>query len=188
LTAGEGAVDEPDPHVIQAARSGDLDAFGSLVRRYQGDVYRFVLHLIGDPTSAEDITQDSFVRAYRFLGRYRGDSRFSTWLFSIARNCVNDELRRAGRRARLNLALEAHEPPDARSDRTSEIEVREALASLPHDLLESVVIIDIFGMSYREASTLTGAPEGTLKSRVHRARERLVALLGPHPEEQADEG
>lgn len=180
-------MEEPDPHVIKAARAGDLKAFESLVRHYQGDVYRFVLHLTADPSIAEDVTQDAFVRAYRFLKRYRGDSRFSTWLFSIARNCVQDEYRRAGRRARLAQSLEAHELPQTRADSSSDIEVREALATLPRELVESVVIIDVFGFSYREASLLTGTPEGTLKSRAHRARERLVSILGQRSEGQADE-
>ena len=186
-------MEEPDPHVIRAAKAGDLKAFESLVRSYQGDVYRFVLHLTGQSSSAEDITQDCFVRAYRFLKRYRGDSRFSTWLFSIARNCVYDEFRRAGRRGRLNESLEAHGPVDqvlaeAGADATAAVEVREALAMLPNELRESVVIIDMFGFSYREASQLTGTPEGTLKSRAHRGRERLISMLGPHSEERADEG
>ena len=181
-------MEEPDPHVIRAAKAGDLKAFESLVRGYQGDVYRFVLHLTGQPAMAEDITQDCFVRAYRFLKRYRGESRFSTWLFSIARNCVYDEFRRAGRRGRLTESLEARDVAEEQSDATSAVEVREALATLPHELRESVVIIDMFGFSYREASRLTGTPEGTLKSRAHRGRERLIAMLGPHSEEQADEG
>lgn len=181
-------MEEPDPHVIRAAKAGDLQAFEGLVRRYQGDVYRFVLHLARDPTVAEDITQDAFVRAFRFLKRYRGDSRFTTWLFSIARNCVHDEFRRAGRRLRLNESVEAHELPEARADPSAGIEVRDALATLPHELLESVVIIDMFGFSYREAAQLTGTPEGTLKSRAHRARERLVSILGPDSEEHVDEG
>jgi RNA polymerase sigma-70 factor (ECF subfamily) len=188
LIPGEDAVEEPDPHVIRNAKAGDLQAFESLVRRYQRDVYRFALHLTSDPSLSEDVTQDTFVRAYRFLRRYRGDSRFSTWLFSIARNCVHDEFRRAGRRSRLSDSLEAREVVANPTDRTSDIEVREALATLPQELLESVVIIDMFGFSYREAEQLTGTPEGTLKSRAHRGRERLVSLLGPHSEEHADEG
>ena len=181
-------MEEPDPHVIRAAKAGDLQAFEALVRRYQGDVYRFVLHLARDPTLAEDITQDAFVRAFRFLKRYRGDSRFTTWLFSIARNCMHDEFRRAGRRLRLNETVGSHEVLDVSADSGAGIEVREALATLPHELLESVVIIDMFGFSYREAAQLTGTPEGTLKSRTHRARERLVSILGPQSEERVDEG
>ena len=180
-------MEEPDPHVVRAAKAGDLEAFESLVRRYQGDVYRFVLHLARDPSAAEDITQDAFVRAYRFLKRYRGDSRFSTWLFSIARNCVYDEFRRATRRVRLNASLDAHDVVEERADQTAALEVRDALATLPEELRESVVIIDMFGFSYREASQVTGTPEGTLKSRAHRGRERLLSILGPQAEERADE-
>lgn len=181
-------MEEPDPHVIRAAKAGDLHAFEGLVRRYQGDVYRFVLHLARDPTLAEDITQDAFVRAFRFLERYRGDSRFTTWLFSIARNCVHDEFRRAGRRLRLSESVRSHEAPEAGPDSGSGIEVREALATLPPELLESVVIIDMFGFSYREAAQLTGTAEGTLKSRAHRARERLLSILGPDSQDRVDEG
>lgn len=180
-------MEEPDPHVVAAARGGDLRAFESLVRRYQSDVFRFCLHLVSDRSLAEDVTQDTFIRAYRFLKRYRGDSRFSTWLFSIARNCVQDEFRRAGRRARLVQKMEVHSETEPAADRTSRPEVTEALATLPRELLEPVVMIDVFGFSYREVSTITGVAEGTIKSRVHRGRERLVALLGPQSEADADE-
>jgi RNA polymerase sigma-70 factor, ECF subfamily len=102
----EGAVVEPDPQLVAAARAGDLDAFSQLVRRYQGHVWRLSFHLVRNDAVADDVTQDAFVRAYRFLSRYRGESRFSTWLFSITRNCAIDELRRAGRRKRLSDRLE----------------------------------------------------------------------------------
>ena len=180
-------MDEPDPHVVAAARRGDLTAFEGLVRRYQGDVFRFCLHLVSDHSLAEDVTQETFIRAYRFLKRYRGDSRFSTWLFSIARNCVQDEFRRAGRRARLVQRIEKREPPEDVRDETTGPEVREALATLPPELLEPIVMIDVFGFSYREVATITAVPEGTVKSRVHRGRERLLGLLGPQREEDADE-
>lgn len=180
-------MDEPDPHVVAAARGGDLDAFEGLVRRYQGDVFRFCLHLVSDRSLAEDVTQDTFIRAYRFLKRYRGDSRFSTWLFSIARNCAQDEFRRAERRARLVHKIETKRPSEDARDETSAPEVREALATLPRDLLEPIVMIDVFGFSYREVAAITSTPEGTVKSRVHRGRERLLELLGPQREEDADE-
>ena len=180
-------MDEPDPHVVAAARRGDMTAFEGLVRRYQGDVFRFCLHLVSDRSLAEDVTQETFIRAYRFLGRYRGDSRFSTWLFSIARNCVQDEFRRAGRRARLVQKLEKRKSPEGARDETTGPEVREALATLPRELLEPIVMIDVFGFSYREVAEVTSTPEGTVKSRVHRARERLLEMLGPQTEEGADE-
>jgi RNA polymerase sigma-70 factor (ECF subfamily) len=181
--APEGAVHEPDPYVLEAARRGDVDAFAELVRGYQPDVWRLVVHLVRDDDMANDITQDAFVRAYRFLKRYRGDSKFSTWLFAIARNCARDELRRRGRQRRVSERLLAQPTPTSSGDRTAGIEVREALATLPLDLREPVVMIDMFGASYKEVGRMLKLPVGTVKSRVHRARELLVAFLA-EPEEE----
>jgi RNA polymerase sigma-70 factor (ECF subfamily) len=182
----EGALDEPDPQVVEAARRGDLGAFERLVRRYQGDVWRLSFHLVHDETLAHDVTQNAFLRAFRFLRRYRGESKFSTWLFTIARNCAVDELRRTSRQDRIVRRADA-EPARTHPDHTTRIEVREALADLPANLREPVVLIDMFGMSYREVSGLLRIPEGTVKSRVHRARELLAAALRPEPEEGAGE-
>lgn len=170
-------MDEPDPQVVKAARRGDLRAFETLVRRYQGDVWRLACHLVHNPSVADDITQDAFVRAFRFLPDYRGDAKFSTWLFSIARNCARDEMRRAGRRQRTQDAL-SPEPEESRPE-TFSMEVREALAALPLDLREPLLLIDLAGSSYREVAGALGVPEGTIKSRVHRARELLAEALGP---------
>src|SRR5688572_33103402 len=92
---------EPDPQLVRAARGGDRNAFGLLVRHCQGDVWRLVFHLVRDETLADDVTQDAFVRAYRFLPGYRADAKFSTWLYAIARNCAMDELRKAARRRKV---------------------------------------------------------------------------------------
>jgi RNA polymerase sigma-70 factor (ECF subfamily) len=169
---------------VGAARGGDTGAFESLVRLYQGHVWRLALHLLHDPDLASDATQEAFVRAYRFLPRYRGDSRFSTWLFSIARNCALDEGRKATRRRRITDRAEA-EPLPPSKDLGVAIEVREALSSLPADLREPVVMIDMFGISYKEVAAILGTPEGTVKSRVHRARELLVRSLTPRSGEDA---
>jgi RNA polymerase sigma-70 factor, ECF subfamily len=156
----EAEVHEPDPTVVAAARRGDAAAFEELVRGCQADVWRLCLHLLRDPGLADDATQDAFVRAFRFLPRFRGDARFSTWLLSIARNCAVDDGRR--------------------------LEVREALAALPLELREPVVLIDVLGLAYRDAARLLEVAEGTVKSRVHRAREALAAALAPDavPEEE----
>jgi RNA polymerase sigma-70 factor, ECF subfamily len=182
----EAVVDEPDPQVVQAARSGDLRAFEALVRRYQGDVWRLSFHLVRDDSLADDITQDTFMRVFRFMRRYRADSKFSTWLFSIARNCAMDELRRSARRARLRGRVEAETQGYVRGEHTG-VEVRDVLAQLPLGLREPVVMIDMFGMSYREVAEILAVPEGTIKSRVHRAREQLASQLSP-PGEQENEG
>jgi RNA polymerase sigma-70 factor, ECF subfamily len=174
-------VDEPEPGVVAAARGGDLGAFEALVRRFQGDVWRLAFHLVRNEDLADDVTQDAFVRAYRFLARYRGDSKFSTWLFSVTRNCALDELRRASRRRRMSSRLGA-EPVPPPPEHGAGVEVREALAALPLELREPVVLIDMFGVSYREVAAMLHVPEGTVKSRVHRARALLAAALGSRSE------
>ena len=173
-----GIVQEPDPQVISDARAGDRHAFGTLVRQCQGDVWRLVFHLVRDETLADDVTQDAFVRAYRFLPGYRADAKFSTWLYSIARNCAMDELRRASRRRKVVEKLGA-ETPSIETDHSAVMEVREAIAALPDDLREPVILIDLLGTSYRDAAAILDTAEGTVKSRVHRARETLAGMLRP---------
>lgn len=177
---------EPDPEVVAAAKAGEMRAFEQLVRRFQADVWRLSFHLLHDEVLADDATQDTFVRAYRFLSRYRGESKFSTWLLSIARNCALDEGRRAGRRRKVTERIEAQPRPPT-PDAGIAIEVREAVASLPMDLREPIVLIDMMGASYKDVAAMLGAPEGTIKSRVHRAREALVTMLGPVAEETSNE-
>ena len=177
---------EPDPDVVRAARAGNIHAFEDLVRRHQGDVWRLCFQLVRNEAIADDATQESFIRAFRFLPRYRADSKFSTWLFSIARNCALDELRRAGRRRRTVARLEA-EPERSQSDPGLRVEVRDALGQLPTDLREPVVFIDMFGASYKETAAILDVPVGTVKSRVHKARRMLCHRLFDDPEEAADE-
>jgi RNA polymerase sigma-70 factor (ECF subfamily) len=180
-------MEEPDPQVVAAARRGDVAAFEILVRRYQGDVWRLAVHLLHDESLADDVTQEAFVRAFRFLPRYRGEAKFSTWLFTIARNCANDEMRRSGRRRNLQGRLD-QERPRTPSDESVALEVREALAALPMDLREPVVLIDMFGASYAEVAGILGTPVGTVKSRVHRARSTLAHSLLAQRRERAGEG
>jgi RNA polymerase sigma-70 factor, ECF subfamily len=169
-------VHEPEPQVVGAARTGDLAAFESLVRAYQGDVWRLCYQLVRDRSVADDVTQDAFLRAFRFLPRFRGDAKFSTWLFTIARNCALDELRRAGRRRTLEHALERADEPRT-PEPSARMEIREAVAGLSLELREPLVFIDMFGLSYSEVGTILGLPLGTVKSRVHRARHRLAEHL-----------
>jgi RNA polymerase sigma-70 factor (ECF subfamily) len=189
LTSGGPAdkVQEPDPQLVVAARGGDLGAFEQLVRRYQGDVWRLAFHLVRDDGMADDVTQDAFVRAFRFLRRYRADAKFSTWLFTITRNCAMDELRRAARRTRTKRRAEI-EADTVATEHGISIEVKDAVAALPMDLREPIVLIDMLGVPYKEAARMLRVPEGTVKSRVHRARELLVELLTPGGREGAGEG
>ncbi len=184
---GRGSVFEPEPEVVRAAQRGDLGAFEEIVRRYQGDLWRLALHLTHDESCAHDVTQEAFVRAYRFLDRYRGDSKFSTWLVTITRHCALDELRRRERQRRVARRLDQQPPPPTGpSDPGVALEVREALSRLPLELREPIVLIDVLGSSYREVSAIVGAPVGTIKSRVHRGRELLARALLPEAFGRAD--
>ncbi|HWL66100.1 MAG TPA: sigma-70 family RNA polymerase sigma factor [Actinomycetota bacterium] len=182
----DDALFEPDPAVVRAARAGDSSAFEELVRAYQADVWRLCLHLVRNEALADDVTQDAFVRAFRFLKRYRGESKFSTWLFSIAHNCAVDEIRRAGRRRRTQELLHAQRPAEPQ-DPAASMEIRYAIESLPIDLRAPMLLIDIFGLPYREAGRILKLPEGTVKSRVHRARVSVAEMLEPKQKRANDE-
>ena len=117
---------DPDPRTLQRARAGDLPAFEELVRGYQAEVFRFALHLTHDHPLAEDVTQETFLRAFRFIRGYRGAQRFGSWLFAIARNCSMDALRKRGRIA-ASPEHEARTTPDA----SVRAELDAALAASP---------------------------------------------------------
>jgi RNA polymerase sigma-70 factor (ECF subfamily) len=165
-------MDEPDPRVIRAAASGDEAAFTALMRSAQPHVWRFLRHLLGDDEQAADVTQETFVRVHRSLGRFRHQARFSTWLFAIARNAAVDEQRRGARRQRLQNAIAR---PRAAPDASLGMEVRTALAALSPRLREAFVLVEVFGQPYQDAAEILGVPLGTVKSRVFRARLELVA-------------
>jgi RNA polymerase sigma-70 factor (ECF subfamily) len=175
-------VREPEPETVRRARAGDPVAFEELVRAHQADVYRLALHLVRDRQTAEDVTQEAFLHAYRSLRRFRGQSRFSTWLYRITRNCAVDAIRRRERQRRLaeRVTDDRQEPdPSLRAALSSAVE------GLPPELREGFVLIEVFGLSYREAAQVLGVFPGTLKSRMHRARHLLIQAL--QSEEDVDE-
>jgi RNA polymerase sigma-70 factor (ECF subfamily) len=160
---------------VRRARGGDLTAFEDLVRAHQADVYRLALHLVRDVQTAEDVTQDAFVHAYRSLRRFRGGSKFSTWLFRITRNCAIDAIRRRERRRTYERAALAPDVPV--EDPALRVALEQAIDGLPPELREPFVLIEVFGLAYDEAAAVLGSPAGTLKSRMHRARRALVEAL-----------
>lgn len=167
---------EPEPETIVRARGGDLRAFEALVRAYQADVWRFAYHLTHSRAGADDVAQETFLRAWRALGTFRGDTRFSNWLLRIARNCAVDAYRRTRREAPTE---EVRQP--ARSPRASteeRLRLQAAIRALPMHLREPFVVIEVLGFDYREASAILGVKNGTLKSRMFRARAALVQALG----------
>ena len=167
---------EPDPELIRAARAGNTAAFEELVRAYQSHIWRFLRHLLGDPELAEDITQETFVRVYRKLETFRFRSKFSTWVFQVARNAGIDALRSRQRRERLLTAMKPRVPEVVTGGELG-VEIEEALRSLSPKLREAFVLIETVGLTYREAGLAIGVPEGTVKSRVFHAREQLVLWM-----------
>lgn len=168
---GELRVYDTDPALIRAAAMGDLGAFEQLVRDHQQPVWRFLRRMLGDDALAEDVAQETFVRLFRRLDSYTFESKFSTWLFQIARNAGIDELRKRERQTRVAAAAPPQLSPVAPPDLHAEL--RAALDSLPDDLREAVLLVEVLGLRYREAGTALGIPEGTVKSRVFHARQKL---------------
>ncbi len=186
-----------DATLVGEAREGSLASFTVLVRRHERTVYRVALRLVGRSGGAEEVAQDTFLRAYRALGRFQGGD-FRPWLLRIATNRAYDELRRR-KRAPESLdefaikSAAAFEPnltwtATARQDdpiaRTEQQELglllRAALARLPFDQRLAIILSDVQGYDYLEIAAITGVSYGTVKSRLSRARARLRAILrGP---------
>ncbi len=163
---------DPDPRTLARAQEGDLSAFEELVRTYQGDVWRFAYHLTRDRALAEDVTQEAFLRAFRFLGTFRGDSKFTSWLFRIARNCGMDAIR-----SRKTHLTREHPPPVGPTDPETRAELAAALRSVSDEHREPFLLIEVFGLSYQEAADVLRLKVGTVKSRMHRARLALMSAL-----------
>lgn len=166
---------ETDPAVIRAAMEGDPVAFEQLVRLHQQSVWRFLRRLLGDAAAAEDVAQETFLRLHRCLPGYAFRSSFSSWLFQIARNAGIDELRARERRERVAPALAASVRAATGPAGDARVEVEAALATLPVDLCEALLLIEVLGLRYAEAATVLSVPVGTVKSRVFTARVRLAA-------------
>lgn len=182
---------DPDLAAMEQARAGDNGAFEALVLRYQARIVNYASAMVHDAGAAEDVAQETFVRAWRGLGRFRGESTFKTWLYRIATNVARTHLDRRGRRARIadrSLDDEA-EPlqagdvpspaPDAETSLVRREAIDRALSELPDELRQALVLRDVEGLDYKEIAGVTGAPIGTVESRIFRARRRLRTLLRP---------
>jgi RNA polymerase sigma-70 factor (ECF subfamily) len=172
-------VRDPDPRTVERARGGELLAFEELVRTFQADVYRFAWHLTRDHTLAEDVTQEAFLRAFRFMGGFRGDQKFGSWLLAIARNCAMDMLRQKNRMPR---PLEVP-PAGAVADASARAELDAALRSVSPEHRETFLLVEVFGLSYQEAADVLGLAVGTVKSRMFRARQALCKAIADVEEE-----
>ena len=160
--------------LVAAGRRGDPVALEQFVRATSTEVWRFLAHLV-DPQSADDLTQETYLRALGALGAFRGASTVRTWLLSIARRVAADEIRRRSRRPRTGAPL-PEDCPDA-LDLAGEVGARDLLSRLDPSRREAFVLTQITGLSYAEAAELLGCPIGTIRSRVARARDDLVATV-----------
>ncbi len=182
---------DPDRADVEAAQAGDAGAFEALVLRYQTRIVSFASALVRDAGAAEDVAQETFVRAWKGLRNFRGDSAFKSWLYKVASNAARTHLERHGRQSRLatqslddeEAALHAGDVPSGSTDVERTLAVREAidaaLAQLPEEWRVAVVLRDVEGLGYKEIAAVTGVPIGTVESRIFRARRRLRPLLRP---------
>lgn len=165
-------MDDPTRWLL-AARDGDATAAAAFIRATQADVWRLCKHL-GDPATADDLTQETYARAWRSLPAFRGDASARTWLLSIARRTAADAVRAATRRRRLDALLpRAERVPDPAGDVTAHA----LLAELVVEQRTAFVVTQLLGLSYDEAAAVCGCPVGTIRSRVARARDALVRLV-----------
>jgi len=185
---------EIDQQLVERAQRGDKRAFELLVEKYQRKLARLLSRLIRDPGEVEDVTQEAFIKAYRALPSFRGDSAFYTWLYRIGINTAKNYLVAMGRRAPTSTEVEAeeaegHEGGELLRDintpesllLTKEIgnTVNAAIEALPEELRSAIQLRELEGMSYEEIAKLMDCPIGTVRSRIFRAREAIAERLQP---------
>lgn len=171
--------------LIARARSGDRAAFGALVREHQDEVYTLARRLVGDPHMAADVAQEALIRAWRALPNFRGDAKFSTWLYRITVNTSWTHKKRAGRHRTSDLEehfelaapLDATHPEVAGEILELRGRLRSALDRLPDAQREVVVMKDVYGWSHSEIAESMGISVTAAKVRLHRARARLAKDL-----------
>lgn len=186
---------EDEARFIAALRRREPRAFNALVVRYQDRVFGLVFRILGNPDDAREVAQEVFVSVFEKIESYRGDAAISTWLFRIAVNHAKNRLKYMARRRERQkdsfddlpvgvssgqLNAEVPRPDQVQGRRHVATVVEQALASLDEDQRVVVVLRDVEGQSYEDIAAITGLELGTVKSRIHRARQRLKQLLLPH--------
>lgn len=183
-----------DQVLVERAQRGDKQAFGLLVSKYQRRVFRLLSRLIRDSAEVEDAAQEAFIKAYRALPNFRGDSAFYTWLYRIALNTAKNWLMTQRRRpvALSSMTADGEEsdaldpglqdaatPEAALAGRQVGEAIDRAIAHLPEELSMAIVLREIEGLSYEEIAEAMQCPVGTVRSRLFRAREAIAAELRP---------
>ena len=182
---------EQEAVVIRKVLNGDTNAYEVLVREYEKNVYNLALRMTGNSEDAYDMSQEAFIKAYNSLTAFRGDSKFSVWLYRIVSNVCLDFLRSRNRRPTSSLSVENDDGEEVELDIADEEQtpekllersltrdaVRRGLLSLPDDHRQILLLREIEGLSYDEISEALGLEVGTVKSRIFRARKKLCAFL-----------
>ena len=180
--------------LVAAARDGDRGAFEELVRITSAETYTLAFRLVGNEDDARDVVQEAYLRAYRAMPKFRGDARFTTWMYRITANCAVSHLDRRRRHRHEELADDApladgnvERDPQARADASAlRDQLGVALQQLPPRLRAVVVLRDIYDLPHEAIAAELGISESAAKVRLHRARRRLREQLFPiHGEEQA---
>lgn len=185
---------ECDQLLVERVQAGDKRAFDVLVSKYQRRLMRLVSRLVHDPAEAEDVVQETFIKAYRALRHFRGDSAFYTWLYRIGINTAKNYLVTQGRRAPTSTETDAEQaeafddgdqlrdintPESMLASKQIADTVNAAMDTLPLELRTAIVLREIEGLSYEEISAIMTCPIGTVRSRIFRAREVIAEKLKP---------
>jgi RNA polymerase sigma-70 factor (ECF subfamily) len=168
---------DPDEQLVRRAQRGDRWAFERLVERHEARLYTLAARVLGSREDAADAVQEAFIRAWLALPKFRGGSRFSTWLYRICLNAAHD-VRAKRREGVLGEPPEPADPRDRFAERELSGELQAALNALDEPYRVAVVLSDVLGCSYAEIAELTGVAEGTVKSRIFRGRSELAKALG----------
>ncbi len=192
---------EIDQQLVERAQRGDRKAFELLVAKYQRKLARLLSRFIRDPAEVEDVAQEAFIKAYRALPSFRGESAFYTWLYRIGINTAKNYLVALGRRAPTTTEFDSEDAENfddgdqLRDVRTPENElmskqiaqtVNDTMEALPEELRTAIVLREIDGLSYEEIATVMNCPIGTVRSRIFRARETIADRLRPLLETSKD--
>lgn len=178
---------DQDSELAQRAGQGDANAFEALVRKHQGAIYSFTLHFFRNPDLAEDMAQETFIRAYRFLHTYDPSRRFLTWLYSIARNICIDKHRERARKEQVSIddlppnLLKAegrdNDPLGSLEGAQAREQVRDAVEQLPEKYRTPIILCYMQGLAYQEVSEVLGISLNNTKIRIFRAKKMLAQIL-----------
>jgi RNA polymerase sigma-70 factor, ECF subfamily len=183
-----------DRQLVARAQRGDKHAFELLVEKYQRKLARLLSRFVRDPAEVEDVTQEAFIKAYRALPAFRGDSAFYTWLYRIGINTAKNYLMALGRRAPTSTEVEAEEaegfdegeqlrdintPESLLLSKEIAATVNATIEELPEELRTAIQLREIDGMSYEDIARIMDCPIGTVRSRIFRAREAIAERLRP---------